>query len=47
MLLTLLTEAAAEKGAVCLDGSPAGYYFRKGKGLDARKFLLVFNGGGW
>lgn len=47
MTLTLLTEAAAEKGAVCLDGSPAGYYWRAGVGDDATKFLIVFNGGGW
>jgi hypothetical protein len=45
--LTLLTEAAAGSGAVCLDGSPGGYYFRQGQGTDASRFLLVFNGGGW
>lgn len=47
LALTLLHDAAAEMGAVCLDGSPPGYYFRKGVGEGARKFLLVFNGGGW
>lgn len=47
MTLTLLHEAAASKGAVCLDGSPGGYYWREGKGADRDKFLLVFNGGGW
>jgi hypothetical protein len=47
MKLTLLTEAAAKAGAVCLDGSPGGYYWRPGTGADANKFLLVFNGGGW
>ncbi|CAI7784615.1 unnamed protein product [Closterium sp. NIES-53] len=33
--------------AVCLDGSPAGYYFRKGTGTGANKWLIYFHGGGW
>ena len=45
LTLTLLPDAATEKGAVCLDGSPAGYYFREG--TDRDKWLLIFNGGGW
>ena len=45
--LTLLSQAAKDRGAVCLDGSPAGYYWRKGKGDDSNNFLLVLNGGGW
>ena len=44
MVLTLLHEAAAA-GAVCLDGSPSGYYYREG--ADPSKFLIVLNGGGW
>ena len=42
--VTLLQDAAAA-GAVCLDGSPAGYYWRQG--ADPSKFLIVINGGGW
>ena len=45
--LTLLPDAAKTDGAVCLDGSPAGYYWRAGVGEDAKKFLIIFNGGGW
>ncbi|CAI5984953.1 unnamed protein product [Closterium sp. NIES-64] len=33
--------------AVCLDGSPAGYYFRKGTGTGTNKWLIYFHGGGW
>ena len=47
MNLTLLHAAAAEKGAVCLDGTAPGYYWREGTGLNKSKFLLVFQGGGW
>ena len=47
LTLTLLPGAAAEKGAVCLDGSPAGYYFRPGTSEGRDKWLLIFNGGGW
>eukprot|EP01060_Flectonema_neradi_P012159 TRINITY_DN19046_c0_g1_i1.p1 TRINITY_DN19046_c0_g1~~TRINITY_DN19046_c0_g1_i1.p1 ORF type:complete len:512 (+),score=64.73 TRINITY_DN19046_c0_g1_i1:95-1630(+) len=32
------------KGAVCLDGSPAGYYHRKG---NSRLLHIHFEGGGW
>lgn len=45
MTLILLPDAAERTGAVCLDGSPAGYYYRKG--TAAGKWLVVFNGGGW
>ena len=34
-------------GAVCLDGSPAGYYLRKGSGEGADKWILHLQGGGW
>ena len=36
-----------ETGARCLDGSPAGFYFRKGWGSGANKFIYHFSGGGW
>eukprot|EP00747_Dinoflagellata_sp_TGD_P183632 gnl/TRDRNA2_/TRDRNA2_38625_c0_seq1.p1 gnl/TRDRNA2_/TRDRNA2_38625_c0~~gnl/TRDRNA2_/TRDRNA2_38625_c0_seq1.p1 ORF type:complete len:469 (-),score=34.34 gnl/TRDRNA2_/TRDRNA2_38625_c0_seq1:128-1534(-) len=45
--LELLPEAAATSGAVCLDGSPGGYYWRQGRGADRDKFLLILQGGSW
>ena len=48
MNLTLLTEAALKDGAVCLDGSPAGYYFRPAATPDAKNdWMIWFQGGGW
>ncbi len=35
------------QGAVCLDGSPPGYYFRPGTGSGANKWLMYLKGGGW
>ena len=35
---------AAAYGALCLDGSPAGYYLRPG---DPRRWVVIFEGGGW
>ncbi|XP_019857269.1 PREDICTED: pectin acetylesterase 4-like [Amphimedon queenslandica] len=32
--------------AVCLDGSPPGYYFRPGTGSGANKFIVHLEGGG-
>lgn len=44
--LVMLTDAAIQKGAVCLDGSPGGYYIRQG--TDDNKTWVVFHqGGGW
>jgi len=35
-------------GAMCLDGSPAAYYFKPAsKTEDATKWILFFQGGGW
>lgn len=46
--LVLLTEAAKSKGAVCLDGSPGGYYIRRPLiDTNSRKFLIFHEGGGW
>eukprot|EP00039_Didymoeca_costata_P009164 m.121179 g.121179 ORF g.121179 m.121179 type:complete len:411 (+) comp14383_c0_seq3:61-1293(+) len=42
--LKLLSDAKST-GAVCLDGTSPGYYYRKGS--ETTKFLLIFNGGGW
>ena len=41
--LTLLTDPSA----VCLDGSPSGFYFRGGVGAGASTWLLEMEGGGW
>jgi O-palmitoleoyl-L-serine hydrolase len=43
----LLTSAAKEMGAVCLDGTPVPLYLRAGNGEDASKIILFFEGGGW
>ena len=45
MKLTLLHAPGC--GALCLDGSPGGYYSRPGLDQDKDKWLLVFQGGGW
>eukprot|EP01125_Pyxidicula_operculata_P008327 TRINITY_DN2804_c0_g1_i1.p2 TRINITY_DN2804_c0_g1~~TRINITY_DN2804_c0_g1_i1.p2 ORF type:complete len:360 (+),score=63.23 TRINITY_DN2804_c0_g1_i1:1188-2267(+) len=42
----LLTEAVSD-GAVCLDGTPGAYYFRKGTGDGANKWYVHHQGGGW
>jgi hypothetical protein len=34
----------ADKSALCLDGTPAVYYYSKG---SSSKMLLYFEGGGW
>ena len=40
--------AATARGAVCLDGSPPGFYMGAAKApADAKKWLLYFKGGGW
>lgn len=36
-----------ERGAACLDGSPAGMYVNEGVGANKTKFLIFFNGGGF
>ena len=42
--LVLLKEAAAEEGAVCLDGSPGGFYLRKSPS-GSRSWAINFEGG--
>ncbi|CAL4972721.1 unnamed protein product [Urochloa decumbens] len=44
--LTLVADAR-EKGAVCLDGTPAGYHLRRGSGSGAHNWLIYLEGGGW
>lgn len=45
--LQMLHDAAAQDGAVCLDGTSPGYYIRRGVGADAANFKIHFKGGGW
>jgi len=33
--------------AACMDGSRPAYYYRKGSGTNAHKWLVFFEGGGW
>eukprot|EP00051_Salpingoeca_urceolata_P027562 m.482060 g.482060 ORF g.482060 m.482060 type:complete len:396 (+) comp22419_c0_seq1:238-1425(+) len=49
MPLTLLTDdQGIAKGAVCLDGTNPGFYYRKSPGgTNATKWVLYFKGGGW
>ena len=35
------------KDEVCLDGSPAVFYFRKGTGSGSHKYFILYEGGGW
>ncbi|KAL0322873.1 UNVERIFIED_CONTAM: Pectin acetylesterase 11 [Sesamum angustifolium] len=39
--------SAISKGAVCLDGSPPAYYFRKGSGDGIDNWVIFLEGGGW
>ena len=38
---------AAQRQAVCNDGTPAVYYFKRGSGADAAYWIIFFQGGGW
>ena len=44
---TMQLNSLAAYGAVCLDGSTAGYYFAPGSGSGSRKFYIDHQGGGW
>ncbi|KAL9248198.1 hypothetical protein vseg_021550 [Gypsophila vaccaria] len=44
--LTLIT-GAADKGAVCLDGTLPGYHWHRGFGSGANNWLIQLEGGGW
>ncbi|XP_020899744.1 pectin acetylesterase 11-like [Exaiptasia diaphana] len=43
----ILLPYAAKKGAVCLDGSPPGYYYRAGFGKGVGNWIIHFFGGAW
>ena len=38
---------SSENGAVCLDGSPPGFYLRNGTSLEKSKWIIFFQGGAW
>ncbi|KAL2634139.1 hypothetical protein R1flu_005618 [Riccia fluitans] len=42
-----IVSGAQEKGAVCLDGSPPGYYFIPGFGSGLNKWIVYVEGGAW
>ena len=44
--LMVLAARAAAAGAACLDGSPPGFYWQKGSGSGADKWVVFLNGGG-
>jgi len=46
MDFVLLEDAAANEGAVCLDGSPAAYYFQEGSQENSTKWVFHIVGGG-
>ncbi|KAJ9467666.1 Pectin acetylesterase 3 [Diplonema papillatum] len=43
----LMTDEAASMGAVCLSGTPGGFYYGLGTGADVNNWLVYFQGGGW
>lgn len=42
-----ILDNTATTGAICLDGTPGGYYYAPGSGAGASKWVLFFQGGGW
>ncbi|VAH86560.1 unnamed protein product [Triticum turgidum subsp. durum] len=42
-----LVDGAREKGAVCLDGTPAGYHLQRGSGTGSSSWLIHLQGAGW
>jgi len=47
MDIVLLKDAAINEGAVCLDGSPAAYFFKAGSEVNKTKWILHLLGGGF
>ncbi|KAJ9467005.1 Pectin acetylesterase 3 [Diplonema papillatum] len=45
--LNLMTDEVASMGAMCLSGTPGGFYYGLGKGADVNNWLIYFEGGGW
>ncbi|KAK8486632.1 hypothetical protein V6N13_046588 [Hibiscus sabdariffa] len=42
-----IVQNAADRGAVCLDGSLPAYHLHRGFGAGSNNWLLQFEGGGW
>jgi Pectinacetylesterase len=42
-----MVKDAVQRQAVCNDGTPAVYYFKRGSGTDVAHWLIFFQGGGW
>lgn len=40
------SDIVTSNNALCLSGTPAGYYFRPGSAINATKFKIHFEGGG-
>ena len=47
MLTKRVVKNADQRQAVCNDGTPAVYYFKRGSGADTAHWLIFFQGGGW
>eukprot|EP00659_Diplonema_papillatum_P010689 gene10689-16445_t len=47
MHLELMTEEVDSMGAMCLSGSPGGYYYGKANSENVNNWLIFFQGGGW
>ncbi|CAI5492814.1 unnamed protein product [Closterium sp. Naga37s-1] len=46
-LQLILAEEGRAEGAVCLDGSAPGFYYRKGYGSGQNNWVLYYEGGAW
>jgi hypothetical protein len=46
-LTKYIVKDAVQRQAVCNDGTPAVYYFKRGSGADAAHWLIFFEGGAW
>ncbi|GJP41593.1 hypothetical protein CLOM_g1248 [Closterium sp. NIES-68] len=46
-LQLIIAEEGRAVGAVCLDGSAPGFYYRKGYGSGRNNWVLFFEGGAW
>lgn len=46
-LIKHVVKDAVQRQAVCNDGTPAVYYFKRGSGSDASHWIIHFQGGGW
>ncbi|KAM0831738.1 hypothetical protein ACQ4PT_065337 [Festuca glaucescens] len=42
-----IVAGAAEKGAVCLDGTPPGYHLQRGSGDGSGSWIIHLQGGAW